>query len=99
MIDHQRLRQYYLLEIARRLRGPDRDSVIARAKALIGKWEAAGNVRRQYIDGWKCILDGGADQLELLAHSTTPEALEMQHCMPFAGILSNRDRLELRRKS
>ena len=98
MIDHQALRRDYLLEIARRLRGAERGRIVDRAEAVIRKWEASASVRPQYINGWRAALQNGAEAVEEIALSRSPDALDLQHCMPFAGILSNRERLELRRK-
>jgi hypothetical protein len=98
MINHETMRRDYLLEIAQRLRGPGAGLIIARASAVIDKWETTVGVHPRYIAGWRRILREGAGAVESLAGSRTPEALELQHCMPFAGILSNRERFALRRK-
>jgi hypothetical protein len=98
MINHEAMRQDYLLEISRRLRGPDRGHIVARARAVVDKWETSVGIHPRYVANWRRILSDGAEAVELLARSRSPEALELQHCMPFAGILNNRERLTLRKK-
>lgn len=99
MIDHQSLRRAYLLEIASRLAKPGGQLIVARALAVIAKWESADGVLPRYIAGWRRVLNEGPDAVEKLAVSQTDEALELQHCMPFAGILSNKERRALRSKA
>ncbi len=99
MIDHKLLRQAYLLEIARRIAEPEGHLVVSRARAVIEKWAASDGVLPRYVSGWRQILNGGAEAVRKLATSDTDEARELQHCMPFAGILTNKERQALRKKA
>ena len=99
MIDHQSQRRTYLLEIASRIARPGGQLIVNRALAVVAKWESADGVLPRYITGWRRILAEGPEAIEKLATSETHEALELQHCMPFAGILNNKERKALRAKA
>jgi hypothetical protein len=41
------------------------------------------------------LLDGEVGAMRAVVLADTPEAEELRHAMPFAGILSNKERAEL----
>jgi hypothetical protein len=72
-------------------------AISTNALALIDKWRAQGGVHPGYIEGWRAALEEGPEGVERIALTNTQQAEALRHCMPFAGILSNRERLEFRR--
>lgn len=91
-------RRAYLLAVAGRMAGGDHDRIAARARALLAKWRAQDGVLPLYIERWEAAISEGPQAVERIAVEMSAESEALRHCMPFAGILSNRERSELRRQ-
>jgi hypothetical protein len=82
--------------IFRLMLGPRRGEIAAKALKVIALWEAQPGVRRDYSRRWRALLDGDVSVMRDVVLADTPEAQELRHAMPFAGILSNKERADLR---
>jgi hypothetical protein len=78
------------------MHGPRRDDITAKARDVIALWDAQPGVRRAYSQQWRALLSGDIGTMRRVVLADTPEAAELRHCMPFAGILSNKERAVLR---
>jgi hypothetical protein len=90
-----RQRRVYLDHVFRLMLGPRRDEIAAKARKVIDLWEVQPGVRRDYCRRWRALLDGEVGAMRAVVLADTPEAEELRHAMPFAGILSNKERAEL----
>lgn len=88
----------YLAEIFDRLeRGDDssRARILERARALIGLWRRAPETPPFLIETWENLLDSPVAEMRRRALADDDEGRELRHTMPFAGILTNRERAAL----
>ena len=90
-------RRAYLGIVFDRLRGPDRERIVAAALALVDKWESSTGVNPFYVSRWRRLLAGQIAEMSAEVLADSEQGAELRHCMPFAGLLTNRERAELRR--
>ena len=48
-----------------------------------------------YVEEWKQILTLPWEQIAALLIAVTEEAIRLRHCSPFAGILTQKERLKI----
>lgn len=93
--DHRRLdeRAFALHEaVAAKLENDP--SLLAIAKANIDRWARRG-VRSTYFTQWQRILDGPLSGVLEILRSTDENAVSLRQSSPFAGILSESERLAI----
>lgn len=89
------------LWLHRALLGPllgDPDTVLARARANITRWRGAhraDGMTQAWLSEWDRLLDAGVDEVSEVLGSRTPRAVELRSNSPFAGVLSEDERLAL----
>jgi hypothetical protein len=89
-------RRAYLDHIFTLMLGLRRDEIAAKTRKVIDLWDAQPGTRRIHSQRWRELLDGDVDVMRAIVMADTPEAAELRHAMPFAGILSNKERAALR---
>lgn len=89
-------RRAYLDAVFERLDGPGGKAIRAKAAAVVDKWEQQPGVHRSYVARWRDLLERSTDEMHELVIADTAEGEALRHCMPFAGVLSNRERADLR---
>ena len=88
----------YLAEMFDRLEGGDeasRTRILERARAVLGLWRQAPETPPSLIETWERLLSGPIAQMRQCALADDEEGRELRHSMPFAGILTNRERAAL----
>jgi hypothetical protein len=90
--------QAYLEEIFHRLEGSGRDTILNRAEALTHKWDAIVGTDLYYGRRWRELLHGPIVEMRAIVMADTDEGQRLRHTMPFANILSNSERADLRRR-
>ena len=93
---HNGDRRAYLTRILQLLDSNDGPQVRAKAAALIDTWENAAGIDPRYSERWRVLLTQDTAAIRDAVMADTDAAAELRHCMPFAGLLSNRERAELR---
>jgi hypothetical protein len=89
-------RRAYLARVIQLLdsdRGPE---IRARAAAVLDKWEDVAGIDPRHAARWRKLLAQEPAAIEAAVMAEGDAAEELRHCMPFAGILSNRERSSLR---
>jgi len=87
----------YLAEVFRRLAGPDGADIIAKAVALTHKRDASPGTDPRYGRRWRELLQGPPQTMAAVVLADTDEGRRLRHAMPFANVLSNKDKSALRR--
>ena len=90
--------QAYLEEIFRRLEGPEHDLIASRAEALTRKWDTVPGTSPYYGRRWRELLGCSIADMRTIVFADTDEGERLRHTMPFANILTNSERSELRRR-
>jgi hypothetical protein len=90
---HASERREYLELIFGRLENGD-EAIRERARKLISLWRSNG-VDPLICDRWTHLLDGSAAIMRATALAPTEEGEHLRHSIPFAGILSNKERMDL----
>jgi len=93
---HNNDRRAYLARILQLLDSEDGPRIRARASAVIDKWEMAAGIDRRHSKRWRVLLTQDTAVIRAAIFADGDVAEELRHCMPFAGILSNRERTALR---
>ena len=88
----------YLEEIFRRLEGPEHDLIVSRAEALTRKWDGVPGTSPYYGRKWRELLGSSIADMRVIVLADTDEGERLRHTMPFANIVSNSERSELRRR-
>jgi len=94
---NSRYRRLYLERIMDLLNGPRREEILTRARGVIALWRKTDHMAPYYADQWQRLLNMPLDDARGLVLSDTDEGERLRHCMPFAGLLNNKERAELRR--
>jgi hypothetical protein len=89
-------RRAYLARILQLLDTEDGPRIRARAGALIDRWEAVTGIDHRHADRWRALLTEDTAVIRAAVLGDGGAAAELRHCMPFAGVLSNRERTALR---
>ena len=89
-------RRAYLERIFELLEQPRGADIHARALVVVAKWENVAGADPRHIQRWRALLGGETGAMRRSVMADTPEGAELRHWMPFAGVLSNRERSELR---
>lgn len=78
----------------------DPESVLARARVQITVIRSADHERRAspYLKTWSRLLEGPIDELTTVMVSTDQSARDLRQSSPFAGVLSDEERLAVIRK-
>jgi hypothetical protein len=95
-MSHTSDRRAYLARVIQLLKSERGPEIRARAAALIDKWEEGTGIDRRHSGRWRLLLTQEPAAIEAAVMAEGDEAEALRHCMPFAGILSNRERNELR---
>lgn len=69
------------------------EQVIRRAHANLERWAGKGRHDAYWLERWRRALEQPAGQLALLLTERTQDAADMRQGTPFAGVLSNEERL------
>lgn len=87
--------------VAAKLRGPDRDRVLATARTNLPVLRAGvrGPQAHAWLDRWEEALNGPAADLVRLMLDTTPEGVDLRQVSPFAGALTQDERLSAIRRA
>ena len=88
----------YLAEIFDRLEASDeceRARLLAKARDLVGLWRRAPETPPFLIETWERLLAAPIAEMRRRALADDEEGRELRHSMPFAGILTNRERAAL----
>jgi hypothetical protein len=93
--DRDTIRRRYLDCVFAHMRGPRRAAIAGRALAVVDMWERSG-AHPHYIERWRALLSGEVEDMREAVMTDRPEAEALRHCMPFAGVLTNAERAELR---
>ncbi len=88
----------YLEEVLSRLSGAAGAVIVARATALTRKWELVPGTDPYFGRRWRELLAQSPQQIRNVVMADTDEARRLRHTMPFAGILTNVEKAELRRR-
>jgi hypothetical protein len=94
-------RQAYLAEIFDRLECGDattRADILAKARRVIALWRMLDNVRPWQIEEWERLLAGSVKDMRAIVLRDDETGRELRHAMPFAGILTNKERAALYRQ-
>jgi hypothetical protein len=87
----------YLEEVLSLLDGPRGPSILQRAMALTRKWDAVPRTDPWLGRRWRELLQRPPDEIASVLFADNDEAERLRHTMPFAGILTNAERAQLRR--
>jgi hypothetical protein len=94
---NERYRRLLFVEVLDLLEGLRRNEIIRRAFDVIALWRTIEHMDPYYDDRWSQLLGQPTSSLRTIVLSGTDEGEKLLHCMPFAGIIDNRQRAELRR--
>ena len=95
--DYPSFRHAYLAEIFNRLESGD-DGIKLQARALMQLWRQQTGMNPWYWETWERLLEGPVDAMRTIVMAENENGEMLRHSFPFTGILSNRERSELRRK-
>lgn len=88
--------QWHRLVISR-MREDDR--LLEKAKETLKHWLSLGpKPNRFYLAEWEKAINGGLDQLELLATKDNEHGCNLRQCSPISGVLTNKERWAFRRQ-
>lgn len=76
----------------------DPDGVRERARRNLQRWEAlhrADGMTRRYMDAWGDLLEGELEALVTVLTSRVSTAVELRQNSPFAGVLSDGQRMQV----
>jgi hypothetical protein len=90
-------RHAYLDEIFNRLGAGD-TTIKAKARAVIDLWRHQQGMNQNFCETWERLLDQPVDQMRATVLADNEEGATLRHTFPFAGILTNRERTDLRRR-
>ncbi len=96
-VRHPSYRHAYLAEIFDRLEAGD-TGIKAKAHALMALWKAQPEMNPWLWQTWERLLERPVAEMRAAVLAETQDGDMLRHAMPFAGILSNRERAELRRR-
>lgn len=74
------------------------NSLINVAKNNIERWKVQNEFPQTYLDDWMNYINQGIGPLVLFMVSETEEGQRLRSSSPFAGVLSNTERLEIFKK-
>ena len=70
-------------------------SLLAKAAAKLARWtRQRGHLERGYIE-WAAILKQPWPEVATLLRSRSEDAVRLRQCSPFAGVLSERERMRI----
>ncbi|KRA47699.1 hypothetical protein [Devosia sp. Root635] len=90
-------RRLLLEQVFDLLDGPRRSEIIGRAHNLIALWRSTPHMAPYYADRWQYLLTLPVEQARAIVLGDTDEGDMLRHCMPFAGVVDNKQRQAVRR--
>jgi hypothetical protein len=90
-------RHAYLEEIFNRMEAGDH-SIEAKARSVITLWRQQRGMDKSHCETWEKLLAQSVADMRAAALSDTALGETLRHTFPFAGILTNRERMALRRQ-
>ena len=90
-------RHAYLSLMCDRIQAGD-VAVRARALAVMDLWREQPDMDRWLLETWSRLLDAPVENMRTAVLENSDSGDRLRHSFPFAGILGNRERMELRRR-
>lgn len=90
-------RHAYLSEIFDRLEAGDL-SIKAKAQKLIALWKRQAGLNPKLWQAWENLLEKPVADMRAIVLAETQDGEVLRHSMPFAGVLKNCERTQLRRQ-